>query len=235
MNMRVISIGAMGANDLWNERKPVRTGHATTTLIETHATDNKAEVVRILVDPGLPEAALTARLSERANLKPEDITHVFLTSFHPECRRAINAFDRATWLISDRERETVGVPLAEGLKRLAMNFDNPDEDVEAVLRADIGVLQQCQPAPDVIAQNVSLFPLPGMSPGLCGLLLEGRETTLICGDAIPTALHVERGKIPASAADPELAKESLQEAIEIADILVPGRDNVMANPTRRPF
>lgn len=235
MNVRVISIGAMGANDLWGERKPVRTGHATTTLIEAPSLDDKSVIHRILVDPGLPEAALVARLRERANLSPDDITHVFLTSFHPECRRAITAFERAQWLIGDRERETVGIPLAEGLKRLATNFESPDADVEAVLRADVAVLSRCEPAGDAIAQGVALFPLPGVSPGLCGLLLEGRETTLICGDAIPTAEHLEKGRVPTNAADPELAKESLQEAVEIADVLVPGRDNVLVNPTRRPF
>ena len=67
-NLRVISIGAMSAHPLWGERAAVRTGHATTSLIISRE-------ARILVDPGLPVAALTSRLLERANLKPSDITH----------------------------------------------------------------------------------------------------------------------------------------------------------------
>jgi hypothetical protein len=31
------------------------------------------------------------------------------------------------------------------------------------------------------------------------------------------------------------AQESFAEAIQIADILIPGRDNVTVNPIRRPF
>ena len=34
-----------------------------------------------------PAQAMAARLHERANLKPDDITHVFLTCFKPEARR----------------------------------------------------------------------------------------------------------------------------------------------------
>jgi hypothetical protein len=31
MDYRVISIGTLAANELWNETGPVRTGHATST------------------------------------------------------------------------------------------------------------------------------------------------------------------------------------------------------------
>ena len=37
------------------------------------------------------------------------------------------------------------------------------------------------------------------------------------------------------AADVEQARESFQEAVEIADVLIPGRDNLIVNPTKRPF
>ncbi|MEL6329089.1 MAG: MBL fold metallo-hydrolase [Planctomycetota bacterium] len=232
--LRVISIGALAAHPLWNERDAARTGHATTTLIESTEPGSDAPV-RLLVDPGLPGPALLARLRERANLGPEQITHVFLTGFEPERRRAIAAFDRARWLISGAEREAVGVPLAQGLKRLAENFESPDEEVEAILRSDVAVLQRCEAAPDTLAEGVDLFPLPGVSAGCCGLLLSGRETTLVCGDAIPTIEHLEQGKVLPSADDAERAQESFREAVEIADVLVLGRDNLVVNPLRKMF
>ena len=243
MQYNVISIGAMGANDLWNEREPARTGHATSTLITAAPDGDSAEDgpsqtgqdLRILVDPGLPQPAMVARLAERANLTPDDITHVFLTSFRPDCRRSIGAFERARWLISAEEREAVGVPLAQSLKRLVDGFEEPDQNIAEILQADIAVLQRCEPAPDRLAQGVALFPLPGVTPGLTGLLLSGRETTLVCGDAIPTAEHLARGRVPAIADDHAKAGESFSDAIEIADLLVLGRDNVVVNPTQRPF
>lgn len=237
MDARVISIGALSANHLWNERDPKRTGHATTTLVRSgHAV--------ILVDPALPAPALRARLGERANLEPKDVTHVFLTSFNPECRRAIELFDRAEWLLSEAERETVGVPMAHSLQRLAQTKDDLDsagesmsEDQQAMLdiiRRDVALLARTKAAEDSIAPGVDLFPLPGVTQGLCGLLLaEPTRTTLICGDAIPTQDHLEQGKVLPICWDREKAQESFQEAVEIADLLILGRDNAAMNMTRR--
>jgi glyoxylase-like metal-dependent hydrolase (beta-lactamase superfamily II) len=237
MDIRVISIGALGVNPLWNEREPKRTGHATTTLIRT----GKAN---ILIDPGLPAPALKARLGERVNLEPKDITHVFLTSFAPECRRAIGLFDKAEWLLSETERESVGVPLAHSLQRLAQTQEDLDSAGEQlqddqktmleILRQDITILSRCKAAPDSLANAVDLFPLPGVTAGLCGLLIgEASRTTLICGDAIPTQDHLEQGKVLPTCWSREKAQESFSEAVEIADLLILGRDNAVMNMTRR--
>lgn len=229
MHLRIISIGALAAHPLWNERSPVRTGHATTSLITT-------KDANILVDPGLPPQILAARLGERANLKPDDITHVFLTCFRPDVRRGIALFDRAEWLIHADEREAVGVPLAGRLKQLSAADEPPDEKEIEALQQDIAILQRCIGAPDSIAERVDLFPLPGVTPGMCGLLLEDlRHTVVICGDAIPTVEHLEQGKLALGAMDVDKAKASFEEAVEIADLLVLGRDNVVVNPTKRPF
>jgi glyoxylase-like metal-dependent hydrolase (beta-lactamase superfamily II) len=228
MDFKVISIGTLAANSLWGERAPARTGHATTTLITS---GNRW----ILVDPGLPEQALVARLSERANLRPADITHVFLTSFLPDTRRAITVFDDATWWISSEEREAVGGIVGGKLKEM-IQTGRGDEALRQAFEADIAILKRCQPAPENLADRVDLFPLPGVSPGLCGLLLSGeRFTTIICGDAIPTQEHLDQGRIIPMAADVERARQSFEEVMEVADLLVLGRDNVVVNPTKRPF
>jgi glyoxylase-like metal-dependent hydrolase (beta-lactamase superfamily II) len=102
------------------------------------------------------------------------------------------------------------------------------------------VLKKCEPAPDHIAdekgERIDLFPLPGITPGLTGLIIAGsRHTTLVCGDAVPTVEHLEQGKVLTPAADVDRARESFAEAVEIADLLVLGRDNLVVNPTKRPF
>jgi glyoxylase-like metal-dependent hydrolase (beta-lactamase superfamily II) len=80
---------------------------------------------------------------------------------------------------------------------------------------------------------VDLFPLPGVTPGLCGLLAaEPRRTTVVCGDAIPTVEHLEQAQVPRNSFDARLAMESFKEAVEIADILVLGRDNLVLNEGR---
>ncbi|GJQ29551.1 MAG: hypothetical protein HBSAPP03_14350 [Phycisphaerae bacterium] len=235
MKYSVVSIGAMAANPLWNERAAVRTGHATTTLI----VDGPR---RILVDPGLPGAALAARLGERAGLSPNDMTDVFLTSFHPETRRGLEAFPQARWWVHGQERESVGVALAQRLKQVVAGegvegAGERDEQVVELLRRDIALLQRCRPVDDEsLADRVAIFPLPGVSPGMCGLLIEGeRHTTLVCGDAVPTYEHLEQGRVPSPATDVDKARASFEDAVEIADLLIPGRDNLCVNPTRRAF
>ncbi len=235
IDVRVISIGALPAHPLWNERGQVRTGHATTSLITFGSR-------RMIVDPGLPEAALIARLGERANLTPDDITDVFLTCFRPDVRRALHAFDRARWWLSETERESVGVPLARRLADLSARDasdgrgGDDDDQLRRVIETDIALLARCSPAPDHFADGLSLFPLPGVTPGLSGLLAEGpRFATLICGDAVPTVEHLEQGKVLPTAVDLDAARASLAEAVEIAELLVLGRDNLVVNPTKRPF
>ena len=76
-----------------------------------------------------------------------------------------------------------------------------------------------------------MFPLYGVTPGLTGLLLTGTgATTLIAGDAVPTVEHLHAGQVLSPCYDLEAARESFAEAIEIADWLVCGRDNIV--PTR---
>jgi glyoxylase-like metal-dependent hydrolase (beta-lactamase superfamily II) len=224
---RVISIGTLAAHPLWQEGVEVRTGHATTTLISPDSGTH------ILVDPSLPAAALLARLGERTPIKAPRITHVFLTSADPLHRRALVAFEGAEWLAHETELDAARASVA---LQTADACDAGDEELTAVLQGDLDILGRCRPAPDALAKGVDLFPLPGVTPGTCGLLLPlPGATLLVCGDAVPTAEHLQEGKVLPNCFDVEQAQESFAEAIQIADILIPGRDNITANPVRRPF
>lgn len=225
--VRIISIGALAAHPLWDEKIPVRAAHATTTLIRSGDRT-------ILIDPGLPDRALAARLFERAGIKPDAVTHVFLTSFRPDVFRGILAFDKAKWWISQEEREQVGVPLVAKLQEAAAA---DDAELKSALELDVGILRRCEPAPDEIAPHVSLFPLYGVTPGLTGVLIAmpataGGATMLVAGDAVPTIEHLERAQVLDSAVNVTQARESFGEAVEIADIIIPGRDNLFVNPVK---
>ena len=101
MDLRVISIGTLASNPLWNEKGNMRTGHATCTLIRT----GKRVIV---VDPGLPAQMIALRLHERSGVQAKDVTHVFLTTFKPDTLRGVLAFEKATWWIAHDEREQIG-------------------------------------------------------------------------------------------------------------------------------
>ncbi len=223
MDYRIISIGTLARHELWAKSPATALPeHATTTLVRS------GEHV-ILVDPALPPHLLLTRLAERSGLGAEDITDIFVTSFHPAHRMGVKAFPNAHWWISEREREAVGQTLIEKFQR-----EEGDADLQALLREDIALLQRFKNAPDKLAPKVDLFPLYGWSLGTCGLLLTfPRQTVLIAGDAVATSEHLDQGRVLRGAVDVTGAQESLAEAVEIADIIIPGHDNILLNPMRR--
>jgi glyoxylase-like metal-dependent hydrolase (beta-lactamase superfamily II) len=227
MELIVVSIGALSKNPLWNERVPVRTSHATTTLLRTTAgEDDRAERV-LLIDPSLPAQILAARLEERSGLKPEAITHVFLTNWRPIHRRALEAFRHATWWMHEAEIEAANA----ALDRAEEAATNQNVAVDPLIEKERELLARVQAAPDDLAAGVDLYPLPGYTPGQCGLLIsEPTRTTIIAGDAVPTAGHFLAGQVFPDCFDLAKAKESLGELYEVADLIVPGHDNLFLTP-----
>jgi len=194
MDYRVISIGTLPAHPLWTRQDEPRTGHATTTLI-------RSGDATIVVDPGLPPVALEARLSERTDVQPEDVTHVFCTTFHPDTRRALESFPNASRLIAEQEREAVGVAMLAQLQRAV---ETDAGDLADHLRAEIETLRTFRSAPDKLAPGVDLFPLHGVTPGAAGLILTlPRLTPVVAGAAAPSPQpfepHPAHANAPAAA------------------------------------
>jgi glyoxylase-like metal-dependent hydrolase (beta-lactamase superfamily II) len=219
MRVDIISIGTLSGNRLWNETQPIRTPHATTTLI-------RSGQQHILIDPGLPPAILAARLHERTGLRPEDIDTLFLTCFRPAHRAGVAAFPRARILIHAAEQLAIREHLENLLDRARENQIDP-----AIIQQELKLLNACRPADDRTAPHVDLFPLPGYTPGTCGLLVSlPTLTTLIAGDAVPTAEHFLAGQLLPDTWNRAQAQQSLQEVYEIADLIIPGHDNLFLNP-----
>jgi glyoxylase-like metal-dependent hydrolase (beta-lactamase superfamily II) len=148
-----------------------------------------------------------------------------------------SAIRRATkrWYSSafcgNTKREAIGVQLIASLKEA---HDAGDQDLAKTLGHEIAVIQRTVAAPDRLAAGVDLFPLYGVTPGLTGLLLPtAGATTLVAGDAVPTIEHLAAGQVLSPCHDLEAARESFSEAVEIADWVVCGRDNIVPNQSRR--
>jgi len=204
-------------NRLWGESRPVRTSHATTTLV----CDGKR---RILVDPSLPAAALAARFFERTGQPLDSVTDVFCTSLRPVHRRSVEAFPDARWWCAEAELESYGRHLA-ALRDSADRLESADA---ALVDADLALLERLKPAPDKFTEQVNLYPLPGPSAGSSGLLLTPPTATIIiAGDAALTREHVERGQVWEGSTDAEAAMDALAELLDLADVIIPGHDNVM--------
>ncbi len=219
-SVSVISIGAMACNDMWKEKQPVRTAHATTILIS-------AGESRILVDPALPALALEQRLSERTGLKPADITDIFLTCWRPAHRRALKLFPDARWWMGETERATARQMLETTSSKIGPQRD----EARALVDEDLAQLARTTNAPDKLATGVDLFPLAGFTPGQTGLIVALPESTLvIAGGAVATRDHFLSGRVPPDCYDAKAALASLAEIYEIADIIIPGYDNQFNNP-----
>jgi glyoxylase-like metal-dependent hydrolase (beta-lactamase superfamily II) len=217
MELIIISIGALSKNPLWEERTPVRSSHATTSLITTGD-------LRVLVDPSLPGDILEARLGERAGITADAVTHVFLTNWRPVHRRGLERFPKAVVWMHQSEIDAVTAALEQASEQSA---HQNAKDLEALIKSERASLQRVQPAPDDLGDSLQLYPLPGYTPGQCGLILtEPTLTTVIAGDAVPTAAHFVAGRVFQDCWDLEKAKESLRELIEVADVIVPGHDNL---------
>ncbi len=208
----MINIGTLSRNKYWQEERAVRPPVATTSMVRSDKV--------VLVDPSLPGELMVRRLHERSGLRPDQIDMVFLTSFNPTHRRGIEAFNDATWLIGEREREVV----ARHLNGLLEQGEGVPADI---VEAELALLGRMDPAPDEICRAVHLFPMPGVTPGLCGLLVAGLHTVVIAGDAVLTRDHLANGDIGDEVADREQATESLRDLLEVADIIVCGHDNLI--------
>jgi glyoxylase-like metal-dependent hydrolase (beta-lactamase superfamily II) len=169
---------------------------------------------------------MSARLYERTGLQPQAIDTVFLTNFRPAHRAGLALFGHAKFLIHEVEQQA----MAQHLE--AMIQDAPAGDVDRqVLRQELELMRSFAPAPDRLADQLDLYPLAGYTPGTCGLLVKlMTATVLLAGDAVPTQDHFLAGQVLPDAYDIEGAQESMREVYEIADLIVPGHDNVFVNP-----
>jgi glyoxylase-like metal-dependent hydrolase (beta-lactamase superfamily II) len=168
---------------------------------------------------------LNARLQERWGLTLSDITHVFMTSFDPDRRRALVGLGDAVWYVHEPEIEAATEAIQDELHRA-----DGDDELTALLEEHQALLQTCVVPNDSVMEGVDLFPLPGFTPGSCGLLLPTvKRTILICGDTVATQEHLKQGSVLANSANIERTQESFKECVEIADIIIPGRDNFLLN------
>jgi glyoxylase-like metal-dependent hydrolase (beta-lactamase superfamily II) len=220
MEFHIISIGTTRRNLLWGESTAMRTQHTTTTLL-------RVEGKSILVDPSLPADLLEARLFDRTGEQFDSITDVFCTTLRPDSRRALLGGDasplaHANWWTAQGEIDWYTSRLADMVES-AKRIDTITDE----LKADIAALKRIRPASDTLAPGVSLYPLPGVTPGCCGLLLAmPSATVLLTGPAAISRQHLIDGMIAPDCIDKDAAMESLSEVLDIADLIIPGYDNV---------
>jgi glyoxylase-like metal-dependent hydrolase (beta-lactamase superfamily II) len=218
----VISIGALSRNRLWGESAAVRTSHATTTTVFD-------EGKIILVDPSLPAQALAPVFNERTGKQLAAVTDVFCTTLRAVHRRSILALPEANWWAHTDEIDAQRAKLT-ALLDSAERIDPADA---GQIEADLKLLEGFRPAPEKFTEQVTVYPMAGATAGSAGLLLTPPTmSVVIAGDAVLTAGHVALGQVWEGCDDRERALETLRDVLELADVIVPGHDNVCISPGR---
>ncbi|MFA6135072.1 MAG: hypothetical protein WC869_13745 [Phycisphaerae bacterium] len=235
----IISIGALSHNKFWGENAPLRSSHATTTLVSD-------EGRLILVDPSLPAQALAPRFNERTGKQLSDVTDVFCTTLRPVHRRSIEALPQARWWCSESELESYSrhlLGLLDSAGRMEGRCTDPNHahshpsheagDATTLIAKELKLLERFKAAPDKFTAQVDLYPLPGASEGSAGLLLTPATTSIvIAGDAVLTGEHLQRAMVWEGCTDIERARRSIEDVLEVADVIIPGHDNILLSPGR---
>ncbi len=108
----------------------------------------------------------------------------------------------------------------------------PTEDLDRKLfESELKLLESLSAPDDKLADHVDLFPLFGCTPGNTGLLVTSpTHAIMVAGDAVPTQDHFLAGQVLPDTYDIPTAQAALGEVYEIADLIVPGHDNIFLNP-----
>lgn len=204
----VIVIGHLKWNPYFGEQKeaPPRgdPSTCTSTMVRGRQADGSPFV--LLIDPTLrltPEDYYFD-INRRTGLHAEDITHCFVTHSHYDHQAGLAYFPHAVWMAAES--------VAEELR------NSPYLDGARVA----GVTGEFLP-------GVYAVPLPGHVEHLYGAAFwSGGRRVVVTGDGVMTKNHFRDGTTMFER-DAALAKETIRGLHAIADLIIPGHDNVIVN------
>lgn len=196
----LLNIGTLSQNKLWGETERRRIPYCTMTLI-------RAGAATILVDPTRPPEEMARYLDDASGLALDQVDIIFLTHFHHDHFRGIEAFPHAIWLMEENE--------------LAIWWEQAQEGSR-----EQEILDRIEAAQPQIAPGVELFLTPGHTPHHTSLLLHAQGMrVMVAGDAVMTYGHYLARYPYADHAHHEQALRSMDRAVQAADIVIPGHGN----------
>lgn len=169
----------------------------STTLIRTEDT-------LIIVDPGWRDTLLLDELARRG-IQPESVGLVYVTHLHADHFRNARLFPQAKWL-------AYGPEIDHWRGRIA----DADRDVFDRLEPVSG---------DELYPGIQIVSTPGHTMQHTSVLFHsGGKRVLIAADAILCREYLEHRTVHPISEDAELARQSLDYAATLADIIIPGHD-----------
>jgi glyoxylase-like metal-dependent hydrolase (beta-lactamase superfamily II) len=196
----IITIGNLSRNRYWGESDSQAVRAAICTC-----TVVQGEGFRLIVDPSLARAEqMTFELDRRTGLKPRDLDAVFITHEHGDHWAGLAHFPEAKWFAA--------------------------ADVAAALNKTGKLSKAVEPAASWLFSAVEIIPTPGhtMSHHSLRFDCEGLSV-LLAGDAVATRDFWGERRGYYNCVDFELSRQSMDKIARLADIVVPGHDNLFLN------
>lgn len=203
----ILTIGHLSRNKFWGESdgRAYRPARCTCTLLRTGGRT-------IIVDPSCPPEEMAAVLDQRTGLKPDAVDTVFLTHFHGDHRYGIEAFPHAEWYMAREEIQDWEGRLPAG---------SPDRSTLARVR----------PVDGERLPGIAIIATPGHTRSHASLLFTSEAMrVVIAADAAMTRDFFLARDYYFNTEDPARAVASIERIGEIADIIVPGHDNLFLKP-----
>jgi glyoxylase-like metal-dependent hydrolase (beta-lactamase superfamily II) len=196
----IITIGNLSRNRYWGESDERSYRGAICTCTVISGDD-----FNIITDPSLgDETAMKTELKRRTGLSPDDINIVFITHQHGDHVAGLKHFPGARWL--------AGSEVASDLNGTG-NFAKKIEPAGISLFGAIDVIQT-----------------PGHTPDHQSLRFDHRGFSIvIAGDSVATKDFWDEKKAYYNVLDAAESKRSMEKIESLADIIVPGHDNLFLN------
>lgn len=200
----ILVVGHLKWNPYFGEsaEQPLRGDPSTCTSTMLRGTSAEGGEYVLIVDPTLRNCAedYYFDLNRRTGLRPEDVTHCFITHEHFDHQAGVSYFPNARWLAA--------WPVVEKL-RCSQYIDG----------------NRVQAVSGELFPGVQVVPLPGHTMSLHGLAVCWRQKKiLIAGDSVMTRQHFEEctGMFEE---DCQLGAKTIQRIAEAYDVVIPGHDN----------
>jgi glyoxylase-like metal-dependent hydrolase (beta-lactamase superfamily II) len=207
----IIVIGHLSWNRYFGEGPdaPVRGMPFTCNSVLIRGMDLNEKPYNLLIDPTLRhnKEEYYFDLNRRTGLKPEDITHCFITHYHMDHVAGTNYFPQAKWVSAS---ETI-----EYLK------NSPDIDYKKII-----------PVKEEFLPGIYVLPLYGHTLHLNGIAFNHNgHKIVVASDAIMTKNHFLNNTTEFEV-NTALAAKTIQDIKESFDIAIPGHDNLIIVNTK---
>jgi hypothetical protein len=196
----IITIGNLSRNKYWGESDDKAIRNAICTC-----TLISGEDFHVIVDPSLADkVTMETELKRRTGLALDDIDLVFITHQHGDHISGLKHFPKARWL--------AGAAVATGLNN-SRQFTKKIEEAGSSL-----------------FETIDIISTPGHTPDHQSLRFDYKGLSIvIAGDAVATSDFWDDRQSYYNVMDVEESERSMEKINLVADIIVPGHDNLFLN------